>query len=285
MLYSNPYVDRFWVLEDNLLVLLKQLKNEHFDLVIDLHKNLRSLLFKFFLGIKFLSYDKLNLSKWLMTSFKINKLPSIHLVDRYFNALTTLGIKNDGKGLDFFIKKNDIPFFKRYQMSTKFIVGVLGAAHYTKTIPLSKWRELIPKLNYTIILIGGKKEMQAGSILENEFPNLVFSYAGKLDIQESAEWMQYADFVVTPDTGMMHIAAALDKPMITLWGNTIPHFGMFPYFKNGSNKELRMEVVGLDCRPCSKIGFQECPKKHFRCMHDQHLNSALVVDFINKLVI
>jgi heptosyltransferase-2 len=63
----------------------------------------------------------------------------------------------------------------------------------------------------------------------------------------------------------MHIAAAFKKDIISVWGNTIPEFGMYPYLAGKKSKII--EVKELSCRPCSKIGFKKCPKKHFYCMN------------------
>ena len=67
----------------------------------------------------------------------------------------------------------------------------------------------------------------------------------------------------------MHIAAAFKKPIFSLWGNTIPGFGMVPYLPDELiDRSKIFEVKGLSCRPCSKIGFDSCPKGHFRCMNN-----------------
>ena len=77
--------------------------------------------------------------------------------------------------------------------------------------------------------------------------------------------------MVSHDTGLMHIAAAFGKEIFSVWGNTVPAFGMYPY-----RTEFRvLEVPGLACRPCSKIGFAKCPQGHFKCMRDQALDLNL----------
>jgi ADP-heptose:LPS heptosyltransferase len=68
----------------------------------------------------------------------------------------------------------------------------------------------------------------------------------------------------------MHIGAAFGKKIISIWGNTVPEFGMYPYRANPAS--IQFEVDGLKCRPCSKIGHQACPKKHFKCMLNQDLD-------------
>jgi ADP-heptose:LPS heptosyltransferase len=64
----------------------------------------------------------------------------------------------------------------------------------------------------------------------------------------------------------MHIAAAFRKKIISIWGNTVPEFGMYPYMPNPESKIF--EIRDLSCRPCSKLGYRKCPKKHFRCILD-----------------
>jgi ADP-heptose:LPS heptosyltransferase len=81
----------------------------------------------------------------------------------------------------------------------------------------------------------------------------------------------------------MHIAAAFRRPMVSVWGNTVPEFGMYPYYgpnymSNYGGKELPydiMEVKGLSCRPCSKIGYRKCPKGHFKCMEEQDIEKIV----------
>jgi ADP-heptose:LPS heptosyltransferase len=88
--------------------------------------------------------------------------------------------------------------------------------------------------------------------------------------------------IITNDTGMMHIAAALRKPIVSLWGNTIPKFGMYPYYPKGmEHLSTIAEVNFLSCRPCSKLGFKRCPRGHFNCM--MQIDEALVAQKANSL--
>jgi len=96
----------------------------------------------------------------------------------------------------------------------------------------------------------------------------VLNLCGKLSLHQSASIIQQADAVLTNDTGLMHIAAALHKPIVSVWGNTVPELGMYPYMPTRKNLSKIIEIKGLSCRPCSKIGFEKCPKGHFKCMMD-----------------
>jgi ADP-heptose:LPS heptosyltransferase len=103
-------------------------------------------------------------------------------------------------------------------------------------------------------------------------------------LQESATILKNAQVVITNDTGLMHIAAAFRKPILSFWGNTIPEFGMTPYYGKGDVDNRILQVPDLLCRPCSKLGYDNCPRGHFKCMEEieivetiQQLRSLLML--------
>lgn len=274
LLENNPFLHKIHAIEKSTNEVIEELIQENFDYVVDLHKNLRSSRVKRKLkGLSF-SFDKLNWQKWLLVNLKINRLPKVHIVDRYLDSVKALGVKNDGKGLDFFlpqgIEKNiQLPGF----IEKGYVALVLGATHATKRLPPHQLKELALTINSPLILIGGKEDESIGQEIENLAPLRIFNASGKTSLNESAALIKNAKAVITHDTGMMHIASAFQKKIISIWGNTVPDFGMFPYL-NDQNKETYtvVEVPNLSCRPCSKIGFDKCPKGHFKCMEDIQLN-------------
>ncbi len=129
-------------------------------------------------------------------------------------------------------------------------------------------------LDFPVVLIGGKNEHRKAELIEEgvkSFKQNVYSLCGNLNLGQSASVIGQAQLVITPDTGMMHIAAALNKNIISIWGNTVPEFGMFPYLPGRENQFKIAEVKNLSCRPCSKIGYYACPKKHFNCINQLNL--------------
>ena len=86
---------------------------------------------------------------------------------------------------------------------------------------------------------------------------------------ESAALIKLSSKVITHDTGLMHIAAAFKKEIVSVWGNTVPEFGMYPYYGDFSIWNQKFEILGLPCRPCTKIGYEKCPRGHFKCMLQQ----------------
>ena len=271
---SNPYIDRIYYLENSLADTIKELKKENFDYIIDLQHNVRSMKVKNGLGKKSFSFNKLNIEKWLYTNFKWNKLPPIHIVDRYMQTVESFGVKNDGAGLDYFIaedervKETDIPA----SHLAGYIGIVIGAALNTKKYPMHKLKELCEAIDHPVILLGGLEDAEEGERIAAVDTIKIYNACGKYSLNESADLVRRAKLIVTNDTGLMHIAAAFKKPVISLWGNTVPEFGMYPYY--GENYLSRqkaspydiVEIRNLSCRPCSKIGYDKCPKSHFKCM-------------------
>jgi len=287
VLSCNPHIDKVHYMENNLDRVIEDLKKEDFDYVIDLHHSLRSMKVKKALGKKSFSFPKLNVEKWIYTSFKLNTLPSVHIIDRYMKTVESFGVKNDGAGLDYFIapedhvKETDIPAAQQ----AGYIGIVIGAALNTKKYPLHKLKELCEQIDHPIILLGGLEDADEGERISAVDDVKIYNACGKFSLNESADLVSRAKLIVTNDTGLMHIAAAFKRPIISIWGNTVPEFGMFPYYgENFLSHQQQlpfdiMEVKKLACRPCSKIGYDKCPKGHFKCM--EMISAAAIAEKIN----
>jgi ADP-heptose:LPS heptosyltransferase len=264
VLEANPYIHKLHIYNDNSI---EELKQEKFDYIIDLHHNLRSLRIKKALKTTAYSFNKLNIQKFILTTIKMNFLPDVHIVDRYMETVAPLGVKNDGQGLDYFIpekdkiKDNDIPASHQ----AGYIGVVVGAAHNTKKLPLHKLQSLCATIRHPIILLGGKEDWEMGEQIAGVDKHKVYNSCGKFNLNESADLVRRAKLIVTHDTGLMHIASAFKKPIVSIWGNTVPEFGMYPY-KTAYDV---FEIKRLYCRPCSKIGYNKCPLGHFKCMEKQ----------------
>jgi len=279
ILESNPYIDKLFFLDKSLSELIALLRKEKYDYIIDLHHNLRTRIIKTALGRPSGSFDKLNWQKWLMVQFKINKLPMTHIVDRYLDTVKTLGVKNDSLGLDYFIpEKDEVPMeWLPPGFQKGFVAYAIGAQHETKKLPLNRMIELCSKINRPVVLLGGKEDVANGEAISAYFeanPNtkaIIYNACGKFNLNQSSSILKQAQYVFSHDTGLMHIAAALKKEVFSIWGNTIPEFGMYPYRTRFTVLENRK----ISCRPCSKIGYKKCPKGHFKCMNDLNFDFYL----------
>lgn len=278
VIQHNPYIDRLHQLAHSWELMIAELKLENYDFIIDLHHNTKTLKLKAALNVKAFSFHKLNIRKYLLTAFKINLLPAKHIVDRYLETVNSFGVKNDGAGLDYFISKeeetklSDIPATHH----AGYIACVIGAAHFTKRWPVHKWIEFCKQVQHPIILIGGPEDKVRGDEIAAVDNAKVYNACGKFNLNESADLVRKSKFVITNDTGLMHIAAAFKKQIISLWGNTVPSFGMTPYYGNMPVADAILQTKKMWCRPCSKIGYAKCPLGHFKCMEKIEVGELLV---------
>lgn len=284
--YNNPYIDKTHEYGNSLREVIKELKKEEFDYVVDLQKNNLSRRVCWALGCEHHSFHKLDFEKMLLTTFKINRLPRVHIVDRYFEAVEPLDVKNDGRGLEFYISESnmmqepDLP----EEFRNGFYAVVVGGSYNTKVIPTEKLIEIIEKLDEPVILLGGPGDMQRAKIVADAVGENVWNPVGMLNLEQSASIIKMSKAVLTSDTGMMHIAAAFNKPMVSVWGNTVPEFGMYQLYPKGSANKLNIvEIQDLKCRPCSKLGYKKCPKGHFKCM--KMIDTDKVVSLLRQNVI
>lgn len=302
VLKENPYIDCLHLYGKSYKQLFHKLRSEKFDYLIDLHNNQRSLLFKLALGVPHKTVDKINVQKWLKVHLKIDRLPALHMVDRYMATTQKLNIQNDNAGLDYFISESDkvniAEYFPTFQPN-HYIAFSIGGSFFTRRMPIEKiisiCKDISLKLNMPIVLLGGPDEKNTGEQIVQELEKLkeqqlplnntsnnfnITNACGKLRLNQSASVVKQSAWVITHDTGLMHIATAYGKNLVAIWGNTIPEFGMYPYPKNSNQKRFNIEVKGLDCRPCSKIGAHKCPKGHFRCLKE--IDEAEVLACLNQ---
>jgi ADP-heptose:LPS heptosyltransferase len=268
ILENNPHITKIHAIEKDVNEVIEELKKENFDHIIDLHNNIRSSQVKMKLGKPSVSFKKFNFRKWLIVNMKMRNMILPHVVERYLDTVAGLGVKNDHKGLDHFIPAADEIAISSLPLSHQngYTAFVIGAKHYTKQLPAEKIISICKKMNVPVVLLGGKEDAERAALIEKEVGPLIFNACGKYNLNQSASFIKQAKRVISHDTGLMHIAAAYKKEIISVWGNTVPAFGFAPYFP-GENSRI-VEVKNLTCRPCSKIGYDKCPRGHFKCMRE-----------------
>ncbi len=274
----NPYIDKVFTIKDELGEVVPLLKAERYDRIIDLHRNLRSFGLWLRLRRPRSVFPKLNLRKWLLVRLHLDLMPEVHVVDRYFRAVRRLGVENDGLGLEFFIAPEDEMDLHELPSDYHegFVAMVTGGKHATKILPAPKAAEVIRVLERPVLLLGGSEDYARAEEIIRLTDGRVFNGCGRYSLGQSASLLRMADAVITNDTGLMHIASAFRKRTVSVWGNTVPALGMYPYQPGTEDQVYLAEVKGLKCRPCSKIGFDRCPRGHFRCMEDQ--DTAIIAD-------
>lgn len=270
---ANPNIDHFHYLDKDIHAIIPTLQQQSFDAVIDLHHNQRTWRIKRALGVKAFSYKKLSIHKIILTTFGIDLLKNEHVTKRYLDTVKSLGVLDDGKGLDYFIPShtrsviNDLP----KNFSTGYIALVIGASYFNKKMPLEKLKALIQSIQLPVVLIGGPDDKAVAHVLQSTFADRVFNACGNYNINESASFVKHAQFVVSHDTGFLHIASAFNKPTVTIWGATTPALQFSAlYPANSTVARFDAIVPNLQCQPCAKQGSNHCPKGHFNCMQLQN---------------
>ncbi|MBS1518486.1 MAG: glycosyltransferase family 9 protein [Bacteroidetes bacterium] len=261
----NKNADKVIELNDEIRITRNEIGKNNYDLILDIHKNFRSIYLTAFNGREVRRYQKGNLKKFLLVKFRISLFDEI--IPVYKKYLLTLkdilneeeteftagGLQPDG---------ND-------KFNFKYTVIAPSSRHFTKTYPAEKFTEFIlSRPDEVFILTGSSEEtdMKICGSIAVKCKN-TFNLCGKLSLKELAEVVNGSEYVISNDSAVLHLSEALKKKTIGIFGSTVREFGFFPQL---SSSEV-LEVKGLKCRPCSHIGRPECPEGHFRCMMETDL--------------
>ena len=274
---ENPNIDKVFIYKKGVS---KKLIKEKYDYIIDLQNNLNSYKIKTKLKqVKTLTVNKENIKKWLLVNTGLDLLKKQHVVDRYFKTIKRLNITNDNKGLDFFIDssykidKNKIPL----NLKEPYIAWAVGASYKNKILSSKQIINVCNKLNQPVLLLGGKLDFLLGQKITTEtINNQVYNLCGKLSLKDSSFLVKNSRLFLTNDTGLMHIASAFKKKIISFWGCTKPSLGMYPYFADPHSKQL---VFNPKKSPCSKLG-NRCKYSKKGCI--SNIDSNLIYKEIQK---
>ncbi|MFZ0390273.1 MAG: glycosyltransferase family 9 protein, partial [Calditrichia bacterium] len=282
MIRYNPHLSRIIEFDiadgfPGMWKLRQRIRHERYDAIIDIHRNMRS----FFLRTALFKTPvfkvvKYQIIRFLLVRFKWNLYRRLHkriipVWERYIRAAAPLGIRPDGEGLELFFPDSVRTAVKSYlpDKNIPLIVIAPGARHFTKRWLPQYFAELIrgfgESIRVQVVLVGAKEDLAVThDISRNTAKVRLLNAAGKLSVLETAAVMEEAAFVVSNDSGLMHVASALNRPQIAVFGSTVKEFGFFP----SGSQAVVAENKGLYCRPCTHIGRADCPEKHFRCMKE-----------------
>lgn len=194
-------------------------------------------------------------------------------------AVQFLGVKNDGKPIDYYIKsQHDLMKLLPGSHQSGYVAFVIGATHFTKRMPNDKIAAICRQIDLPVVLLGGQDVKANGDEIAKAIGSSIYNACGITSLDESVFLVSKAEKVLGFDTGLTHIAEAFDKPIGSIWGGTVPELlGVQPYMV----KNTKVIGIELSCRPCSKFGLEKCPLGHFKCMKD--IPEAEVIDFANRL--
>lgn len=275
---ANPHLDKLLLLKEHLNDTIREIKEEKYDYIIDLHSNLRTSLIKLRTGIKSSTYDKQRIRKWLSLKFNLKLIEPIHLVDRYLKTVKFLGVTNDGRPIDYYVKKQYrladlLPISHR----SDYVAFVIGATHFTKRMPNEKIISICRHIEKPVLLLGGNDVKANGDAIALALGDKAYNACGITSLDESVFLVANATKIIGFDTGLTHIAEAFDRPIASVWGGTVPELlGVQPYHV----KDAMVASVELPCRPCSKFGLPQCPLGHFKCMNE--MPEQPLINFANQ---
>jgi ADP-heptose:LPS heptosyltransferase len=275
---NNPYVDKLLLLKATLTETIDEIKAEGYDHIVDLHNNLRTAIIKLRTGIPSSTYKKQPIRKWLSLKFKLKLIAPTHLVDRYLQAAKPLGVVNDGQPIDYYIKaEHQLSKLLPPSHQKAYVAFVIGATHFTKRMPNERIINLCREFKTPVVLLGGNDVKGNGDVITAALGDVVYNACGITSLDESVFLVSKAESIIGFDTGLTHIAEAFNRPIVSVWGGTVPELlGVQPYMV----KDVLVAGIDLDCRPCSKFGLEKCPLGHFKCMNDMPLDG--IIDFVNK---
>lgn len=293
ILEFNPNINEIIRINKNYdKIKLEEIKNKInssqgiYDVIFDLHNNSKSNLLSSNLSNNIYKIDKRRLFKLGLVWFKIGKnspYKTIHQI--YMQTMSDFDIINDNYGLEFWMendKKDNIyrPHLrKNIHLELLKVVVAPGAYYKTKKWGNENYAELIKKIApycEKITIIGGKNDAIDGEIITSKNPNVI-NLCGKLDLLGSCREIDNSDLVITNDTGVMHIAAARNVPVVVFFGSTVREFGFEPF--RVQNLIIEEDLL---CRPCSHIGRNFCPLIHFKCM--KNIQPQTAYDRISEFV-
>lgn len=281
LLHGGEAVDKFFTWGE--AGLFGALKAEKYDGVLDLHCNFRSYWVRVLLWLTTaVGYNKKRWMRWLFVNTKSARYQVSHVQERYLEAANRL-MKRLGCGrietMDWAVGlptasnllegeqavvQGDAVKVGGVDCKDSYGIAILGGTYETKKIPKSIWKQVFEQDQRKWCLIGGPNEKALATELVQEFGGQLINGVGVFDLKTSLRWIAQSAVVVGGDTGFTHVAATLKKPLLVIWGSTDPGLGFAP--GHGQDHVYHLLANDLSCHPCSKLGFDACPKGHFRCM-------------------
>lgn len=248
----------------NLLDLLKKIRKNKYDVVVNLQRFAATGLLTALSGAKEkIGYDKNPFSFLFTKKIKHHLSNGKHEVERNNELIEHLTDSTFTKPHLYPSQKN-FDEIEKYTMG-KYLCMTPASVWFTKQYPMEKWIELIDDIppKYNIYLLGGKEDAALCEEIKHKAINKkVEVLAGKLSFLSSAALMKNAAMNYTNDSAPLHFASAVDAPVTAIFCSTVPAFGFYPLSTNSFVVETK-EI--LACKPCSIHGLKACPLGHFKC--------------------
>lgn len=271
LFHQHPYLKRVWVWnkkekkQAHLRQLIREIRAEHFDHVINLHRFSSSGLITMMSGAK----EKAGfLKNPFAFSFDVRKKHVItkqqgaaymHETERCLSLVEHL-TDNSYQRPALYPTAHDEAVAASWAEGD-FITVSPASVWFTKQTPMNVWKEWIRACPLPVVLLGGPGDKAMCEALA-EGSSRVRIAAGELTLLQSAALMKRARMNYTNDSAPMHLCSAVNAPVTAVYCSTIPEFGFGPLSQASYVVQSR---ESLSCKPCGLHGHKACPKKHFRC--------------------
>lgn len=286
LLSANPHLDQVISLApgQSLVPLARGLRKANFTDRLDLHASVRTRVLRLLVPGAWHGYGTRRRERRALISVgRNNYRDNLPVPERYFEAARQLDVQPDGSPAELFTSPAAEARAEEWltrsglDLNLPMITLAPGAAHATKRWPLRHWRSLAEQLaerGFAMVIVGAGPDRMAAAEVVSAAPGVVASAAGELDLQATGALIRRTRTVVAGDTGPMHLATAVGRPVVALFGPTVEAFGFFPYRARSTVLQLP-----LTCRPCSSKGGPRCPLVHHQCLEgilpDQVLGATL----------
>ncbi len=258
----------------NLFRLLKYIRTQQYDLLVNCHRHLSSGLLAGFSKARYICGYKENPLSFLF-NYTVKHIigDGRHEVERY-GELTQEVCEGPMARPRLYPSTAHVQAIEKYT-TTAYVCMAPSSVWFTKQLPLQKWIDLCKLFpeNISIYLLGAAGDVHLCETISKACPTRnIKILAGELSLLESCALMQRASMNYVNDSAPLHLASAVNAPVTAFFCSTVPQFGFSPL----SDRQQVIETKKtLNCRPCGLHGFSSCPEKHFDCGH-----SILVEDVV-----
>ncbi|GIX46473.1 MAG: glycosyl hydrolase [Candidatus Tectimicrobiota bacterium] len=291
LLRANPCVDRLLLVPpgESLRAMWRRLRQQRYDLVLDWQRTLRSRVLLW--GVRAthrLAYNKRTVRRALLVHLGWNLLrPPLAVPELYARPLRRLGLTAPLPPLEMHLTPESQAAAAAYLEQAlpagqrqPLLAVAPGARWATKRWPAERFAAVAQALadahGAAVVLLGDADDVPLAQAICQQLRAPVLDGTGRLSLMQTAALLQRCRLLLSNDSGLMHLAAALRVPVVAVFGPTVAEFGFYPF-----QATAQVVSLALPCRPCSTKGSRRCPRQHHQCMRG--LSSEQVLDAARQL--
>lgn len=287
LLQNNPHLRNLLIWDKktrkirNLYRILREIRRNKYDIVVNVHRFASSGFLTGFSGAKERIGFIKNPLAWLFTKKIEHNIGHGHEIDR--NQALVAHLMPEDRGLAckprLYPASTDFDRVRQWSLNKPYITISPASVWFTKQFPVEKWVEFIGRIpeGYCLYLLGGLSDKNlVNSIIEKSNSNKIEikNLCGELSFLQSAALMSEAEMNFVNDSAPLHMASAMNAPVTAIFCSTVPEFGFTPLSDRSTIVEVEEKFA---CRPCGLHGKRECPEGHFKCGMDITVERLLEV--------